>query len=67
MFYDLYTFDQETLQDQLRALINDQYGMRLSRHIDLTQMINELSVTGFPLLASATETLLAEDRSKAQT
>lgn len=50
MTYELHTLDQQALIYQLEALIEADKDLTRPRHIELIKTLNELSVTGFPLL-----------------
>ena len=67
MRYDLYTLDATTLKTAFKTLIEAERDLTKPRHIALTRMINELSVTGSPLLVEAARALLDEDRAQTQT
>ena len=49
------------------TLIRAEDDLTQPRHIELTRMINELSVTGFPLLVETARVILERDRVKSQT
>ena len=60
MTYELHTLDQQALIDQLEALIEADKDLTRPRHVALIKMLNELSVTGFPLLVDAARALLGQ-------
>ena len=67
MHYDLYTLDSATLKTALTNLIEAERDLTKPRHVVLTRMINELSMTGSPLLIETARALLDEDRTQTQT
>ena len=67
MLYNLHTLDQDTLKSELTTLIEAARDFTTPRHIALTRMLNELSVTGFPLLVDTARAILDEERPKPNT